>query len=68
MFLDEMPIERGALRGALRGRSLDGAAILVRADGRLPYGEVREVLELLAGEGVKSAGLETVRAPAPPDV
>jgi biopolymer transport protein TolR len=62
VFLDELPLPRTALLGALRGRNLDGAEILLRADGRLPYGVVRETLELLAGAGFKSAGLETVRA------
>jgi biopolymer transport protein TolR len=62
VFLDELPLPRTALLGALRGRDLEGAEILVRADGRLPYGEVRDVLEMLADAGLKSAGLETVRA------
>lgn len=62
LFLDEMPLPRPALEGALRGRDLEGAEILLRADARLRYAAVRETLELLAGLGFQSAGLETVRA------
>lgn len=62
LFLDEMPLPRPALPGALRGRDLAGAEILLRADRRLRYGAVRETLALLAGLGFESAALETVRA------
>ncbi len=66
VFLDELPLPRAALLGALRGFDLDGTQILLRADGRLPYGEVREVLELLAARaGRRPASRRCAPARAP---
>ena len=59
VFIDDLPIPRAALGGALHGRAREDSTVVVRADHRLPYREVREVLELLAAIGAKNAALET---------
>jgi biopolymer transport protein ExbD len=59
VFIDDLPIPRAALGGALHGRNRADSTVVVRADYRLPYHEVREVLELLAAAGAKNADLET---------
>jgi biopolymer transport protein ExbD len=64
VFVDDLPIPRAALEGALRGRNAAASTVVVRADHRLPYREVREVLELLAATGSKDAALETRREPS----
>ena len=64
VFFDDLPMPRAALEGALRGLNLVDSTVIVRADHRLPYGEVRDVLALLATAGSKNAGLETTREPS----
>ena len=64
VFVNDLPIPRAALEGALRGRNRADSTVVVRADHRLPYREVREVLELLAATGSQGAALETRREPS----
>jgi len=61
LYLDDNPVEPGALERAMKlvGRSHSDVVILVRADERIPYGKVMEIMRILRRARIGRVALVT---------
>jgi len=61
LYLDDNPVEPAALERAMKlvGRSHSDVVILVRADERIPYGKVMEIMRILRRARIGRVALVT---------